>query len=481
VSMRFTSKAVGALGATAVGMAVLYAWRRKTEDPVIDQPPPMEEREGRAAPAITRQESRADVRPRGTEHRDIRRARYMWLVFAASSTLTVVAPLAIHYGDSVAAAICLLGGMVLSAVILRGPERRYSRVLTGVSAVLFALQFVVAALSTVWVILSLAGAPALLEVSIFGVSAFGIMVCLAVTWLPEWRYAEPLALGLIAVILGALCFPGLSIINQQIAPPFSTGAALLFAAGKPDQQVKLYVSVAGLDSFSGQQSELFQVSNLSAHPVRWALLAAGGACLSTYSVSRGVRIRHITGSGIGLNTSQDVAASQLFSGDLSAGSTAVISGTAEENFADSTSDQTAVSLPSYGQGVLSVLSAATQKYVTRALDAPPVFMSPDDFTTQIDAGSVFPLQSVTSASLAPVDDPSVPDTLEWTIHNAVPISYAITDQEAQDGINNFLFAFAVLLGVAGAAMMASLQGAIHASLSRSKSKRRQHPENSSSR
>lgn len=305
----------------------------------------------------------------------------------------------------------------------------------------------------------------LLQLTIFSMLALGIIVCLGATWLSAWDFTESVAIGLVALSLGVLCVPGLYYLSQDIYSPYFTGSALLFATGAPSQNVDLYVSASGLDG-----DESFQVSNLSKKPVRWALLVAGTARVLDYQLTprSGVATANLIASGSGLNSEQNDVDAQLFSGILNGnGSSLSISGTSAGSFADSTTDRTAVALPDYGQGLLSEVSGKTGNEIVHALGSTPTFRPSSDFTTYISSGPLFPLDSVASVSLAPTQSPDNQGDLEWTIHGNAQINYSTVNQESADSDSNLLFVFAVLLGVAGAGVLASLQSAIHVFYARS--------------
>jgi hypothetical protein len=297
------------------------------------------------------------------------------------------------------------------------------------------------------------------EITLFGIFAFGILVCLVATWLRSWRFTESVGVGLVAVALGALCLPGLRLLTQQVKPPYQTGSALLFASGQPDQSLQLFVTVSGVQETS--QSESFQVRNLSKHPIRWVLLIVGGARMHRYWIDPGVRVNDLAAAGSYLNTPDTTAPSQIFYGSLGAGATVFVNGISAERFADSNSHETGVTLPSYGEGFISELSPATKTAVINTLGEQPTVRRRSLFTTRVVTTPIFPDDTVTSPGLNPSDAP--PDALEWKVHDPYPLDFTITNQQAAEAVSNFMFAFAILLGVAGAGVMASLQGAIHAS------------------
>lgn len=362
-------------------------------------------------------------------------------------------------GHALLAQILVLLSMAICALTLRGPERLTGLFVTISLSILLSAEVLVSGAAILQGFDSSTSALYLLQLTIFSILALGIIVCLGATWSSAWDFTEPVAIGLVALSLGALCVPGLYYLSQEIYSPYLTGSALLFTTGVPSQNVALYASASGIGG-----EEAFQVSNLSKKPVRWALLVAGAARVLDYQLTprSGAATANLIASGSGLNSDQNDVDAQLFSGNLSGnGSSLSISGTSAGSFADSTTDRTAVALPDFGQGLLSEVSSKTGNEIIRVLGSIPIFRPPPDFTAYISSGPLFPLDSVTSVSLAPTQDPDNQRNLEWTIHGSAQINYSTVNQGSADSDSNLLFVFAVLLGVAGASVLASLQSAIH--------------------
>jgi hypothetical protein len=59
-----------------------------------------------------------------------------------------------------------------------------------------------------------------------------------------------------------------------------------------------------------------------------------------------------------------------------------------------------------------------------------------------------------------------PRLLSWTFHTETAPTYKLVDQNAQDSLNSYSFALAVLLGGAGACLLADLQAVLSAATSR---------------
>lgn len=405
----------------------------------------------------------ADSHDGRAQRRSPARRASSWASLIAATALGIGSAAAAISGHALLAQILVLLSIAICALILRGPER-----LTGLFVTISLSVMLLAEVLVSWAAVaqgfdSSTSALYLLQLTIFTMLALGIIVCLGATWWSAWDFTEPVAIGLVAVTLGALCVPGLYYLSQEIYSPYFTGSALLFATGAPSQNVDLYANASGSD-------ETFQISNLSKKSVRWALLVAGAARIPNYQLTprSGVITADLIASGSGLNSDQNDVDAQLFSGTLNGnGSSVSINGISVGSFADSTTDRTAVALPDYGQGLLSEVSSKTGNEVVHALGSIPTFRPPADFTAYISSGRLFPLDSITSASLAPTQDPDSQGNLEWTIHDSAQINYSTVNQESADTDSNLLFVFAVLLGVAGAGVLASLQSAIHVFSARS--------------
>jgi hypothetical protein len=157
------------------------------------------------------------------------------------------------------------------------------------------------------------------------------------------------------------------------------------------------------------------------------------------------------------------ACAQLFSGSLGPGFGAVINGKAYGTFVINTYAHSVVSLPTYGQGSLSDLSQGPAALIVRKLRGSPVVA---DVAMTIYGTTIGSLQSVSQVDPATTNDPSYPGGLEWTSNIPIAPSYTITYQDSADEVNNFLFVFSVLLGVAGAGIIACLQSTIQVLLER---------------
>lgn len=357
--------------------------------------------------------------------------------------------------------LSLLAALALSAFLMRGPNLHNKLLVTLGASALLVLQLVAVIVSTIIGVHSTHGPVMLLEITAFGVIGIAIAVSCAVTWRPELPFAESLAIGLVGVWLGYLCLSALPTFTGSLGYPIVDGQALLFATGTENQKLFLNVSV---DPESNQ--EFFTIAGTVG--IHWALMLTGDARISkifTVPVNtKSVKQQEFSEQ---VNTlRQDV---ELFSGQFSPDSFEIsINGTSGAHFANKTSDRSAVSTPEYGQGDLRDMGPIGRRIVD-SLGRTPSYRTSGDFTTVVESNHLGPFETVTQA--IPSLDPNLnPTQLQWT-GGDLPfgVSYATVDQNAVDSTNNALFVFAILLGVAGACVVASIQGVIHRLLSRERS------------
>jgi hypothetical protein len=358
--------------------------------------------------------------------------------------------------------LSLLAALALSAFLMRGPNLHNKLLVTLSGSALLVLQLAGVIISTIIGVHSKYGPVMLLEITAFGVFGIAIAVSCAVTWRPELPFAESLAVGLVGVWLGYLCLSALPTFTGSLGYPIIDGQALLFATGTPNQQLLLNVSV---DPESNQ--EFFTISGTVG--IHWALMLKGDARISKiFTVPASTKSIKQQEFSERINTLlQDV---QLFSGRLSSDSFEIsINGNSGAHFANKTSDRSAVSTPEYGQGDIQEEVGPIARRIVDSLGRTPSYRADGDFTTVVQSNDLGPFEAVTQA--IPPLDPNLDSTqLQWT-GGEVPfgVSYATVDQNSVDSTNNALFVFAILLGVAGACVVASIQGVIHRLLSRERS------------
>lgn len=106
--------------------------------------------------------------------------------------------------------------------------------------------------------------------------------------------------------------------------------------------------------------------------------------------------------------------------------------------------------------------------INKTLGGKPTYDS--YWTSIVTGGELKPLDSVTQSSPVLETGPNVPSNiLEWTSPGEIEASYTIVNQGLLDEDNNILYVFAILLGAAGAGVLASLQCIIHVLSSRNAS------------
>ena len=371
--------------------------------------------------------------------------------------------------------------MALAAFISAGRKTIwYVRI---VAIFLLSIQFLVLVLRTIDT-LEFNGNPTfMLEVTAFGLCGFGIALSPVVFWLRNWAFTEPFAIGLLAISLGLLCLPGLSISTAPLLYPDVAGAALLFATGPKDQQILMNITTDPLDpgvsgpAFEAPAPEDFAVTNRGKQAIHWALLVTGDARLQIgqsvgFHKSPDLTYRRVTVSSVTILASPDnsvqaispfipLESDQLFSGVLPAGATASIGGYSRAPFSNSTIDRTAVSLPYYGEGDVSLVDAKTKASILTALHMMPRPRGSAYFTVNVTGGVLDPQQTVTESSPNQASQVANSAGLTWISHQGIVVSYATVDQDALDANNNILFVFAILLGAAVAGLLASLQSLIH--------------------
>jgi hypothetical protein len=384
------------------------------------------------------------------------------------------------YYAHLASRIALVAAMALTAFI--SARRKTIWIIRIMAVLLLSIEFLVLVIGIIDAVEFGRDPIAMLEATAVGLCGLGIALSPAVFWLRSWVFTEPLATGLLAISLGLLCLPGLSISTAPLLYPSTEGAALLFASGPKDQNILMNITTDPLDpaasgpAFEAPAPEDFVVKNLGKQTIHWALLVTGDARLHIgqsvgFHNSPDLTYRQVAVSAITIPSSVDdsvqaappfipLAEGQLFAGVLPAGVTAYVGGVSFAPFSNSTIDRTAVSLPYYGEGDVSLVDNKTEASILTALHATPSVRGPH-FTVNITGGQLGPLQSVTASD--PNQAPEVADStgLNWISHKGIAVSYAAVDQDAVDTNNNLLFVFAILLGAAVAGLLTCLQSLIH--------------------
>jgi hypothetical protein len=246
-------KVLASLG-IAVGVLAVYRARRHLDPRSDARPTPMQQpAEGAEAPVL-----HADLVPAPKDSHRFRamiRLLVQLLVVLASAVLSAPYILNDSYVFSylgvrsdytgLASTIAMLAAMALAAFISAG--RRTTWVARIPAILLLLVQFISLVLNTVDVMEYSPNPVAILEATAFGLCGLGIVLCAVACWLHKWQFTEPFAIGLLAISLGLLCLPGLSISTAPLEYPDGGGAALLFATGPKNQNILMNVTTDPLD------------------------------------------------------------------------------------------------------------------------------------------------------------------------------------------------------------------------------------------
>jgi hypothetical protein len=297
-----------------------------------------------------------------------------------------------------------------------------------------------------------------------------VVVCVVLASVSKSPFTEPLAVGIIAIALSAMCIPALRTFTSLLEFPTSNGAALLFVNGPVDNHVSLEV-----DTYPESTPMLqgFVISNLTGRrPINWALLLIGSARFS--EIATELPHRNLTVSSFPTRAYHSLtghmslidtrpAEAQLFLGTLQSHDFERIAGWCYGRFINATYDRSAVALPYYGAGDLVTLDKRIRAIITTVLGGEPRVGAANNFQVKVFARDLLPFESISQAAPTPTSGAS--GAPEWTSNDNLAITYTTVNQAALDRTNNALFVFAILLGIAGAGLITSLQGTIHAILS----------------
>jgi hypothetical protein len=391
------------------------------------------------------------------------------------------------YYAHLASRIALVAAMALAAFI--AARRKTILIIRIMAVILLSIQFLILVLGVIYAMEISRDPIAMLEVTAVGLCGFGVALSPAVFWLRGWEFTEPLAIGLLAISLGLLCLPGLSISTAPLLYPNVEGAALLFATGPKDQNLLMNITanpanpaiIETADEVSAPED--FVVTNPGKQAIHWALLITGVARLhigrsvgfhsSPALIYRRVAVNTLTIPPLD-DSVQAVppiippAEGQLFSGVLPAGAAANVGGASFSSFSNSTIDRTAVMFPYYGEGDIRSVDKKTKSSILAALHMMPSVRGPH-FTLSVTGGQLGPLQSVMASNPNRASGAADSTGLNWISHQGIVVSYAMVDQDAVDTNNNLLFVFAILLGAAVAGLLTCLQSLIHILSSRKQS------------
>jgi hypothetical protein len=387
-----------------------------------------------------------------------RRMRFLAIAAGMASIGCAAAALT---GEGALAAALLLMSMVVCGLVLRSARPAGSPGVVMAIGALLSVLAVVAALVVATGYLQVTTPAAFLLLAAFGLCALTVVLWIASSWLPTWPYREAAALGLLTVALSALSLHGLNLITSTPAIPSTNGYVLLYADQSAGEHLYLNVGVTPSPGHGAPTSEFLLVVNPFANkPASWALLMTGDARLRNIAVDHtAIHEQVLTGRAVTTGVLSE-APGQLLWGRLPAGGTADIQGQPLTSWTSHTPAQTAVSLPDFAPGSILNTDTVTMAAIARDLGTPG--LSPGGISIAVDAGSVSPLDTVVNA-IPPLTDPY---HLSWRFTTEVAPAYTLLDQTAQDNLNNYTFALAVLLGVAGSGLLASVQALIKAPISK---------------
>lgn len=383
------------------------------------------------------------------------------LLLAAGAVLAGVGAgaTAVHHGY-VAADGLLLASLALSGVAVRGPARNPAAFVA--AGVVFAAVSIASAWAAVSGYQQVADPYQLLLLAVFGVCGLTVLVLAAASWLPGWSYREPVLLVMQALALGALSLHGLALLGSTLSVPGISGSVLFYADQPPGQPLYLNVGVTPSPASGIPTFEFMDIVNPSTNtkPASWAVLLTGGARLAHLD-GRGSKVRQQALPGRAAATGVLAeAAGLLLWGQVAPGSVEQFSGQPLSSYVSRDATQTAVSLPDFDLGSILNTDPTTLSRVTRDLGVPST--SSGGLSIGVDAGSVSLLNTQVTAFPALAD----PRFLSWTFHTETAPTYKLADLGAQDSLNSYSFALAVLLGAAGACLLAGLQALLSASASR---------------
>jgi hypothetical protein len=268
-----------------------------------------------------------------------------------------------------------------------------------------------------------------------------------------------------------LCYPGLSAITTPLKAHYTSGEAYVFSTGNTHEDLELDAGIVGSQNLAGapasSASQVLVVENKSKATIRWALLLAGSARMSKVTPV-GISEESLTVAGSGVYSAQG-SIGQIYWGTLKANGSVALNGAISSNFYSSSDDRTAVALPSYGEEALSNLSVSDQRTIIKAIGSRPALRATSSFTAQIDSTPASPVDTLTT-NVTPAAEPILPDTLQWTTHSSEAVQYETEDQDLAEEANDTFFVFAVLLGIAGGGIVASLQSIVHTLTSRAQAR-----------
>jgi hypothetical protein len=362
--------------------------------------------------------------------------RAFWPVLVALPvTATAVGSLWVS-GPLVSALLATIA-LIASALALRGPQlilRRWVAVVH-VGCLLVAVG-VVSYLVVRGALRFVEDIGTLLVLMVAAIAVVGVVAWLASSWRWGGRMLEPAALALVASILVAISLPGIVTFGAPLDTRQADGFIWVFTAD-PSLEVTLQIVVADPVETDLDSTKLwFQVT--TAERGRWALLLEGDALLHTEDFLYGD------------TTLQDFSyyGEQLVSG---VGTSSFI-GHTSTSLARASSSRSAFRFPMVRKGVGG---GFLQDVWRTALDTAEPSV-PARLDVSFDAGLVGPDWAITQVSPPPEPDRY---RLIWRSQDdlLLPIFLVQFDQQTEDLARNGFFGIAILLGTAGACLLAAMQ------------------------
>lgn len=408
--------------------------------------------------------------PGGRQHSGAVYRMIPWSLLVISVGLIALTFILFVNQHLIAAIALSLAPLALTSFLARGPRPHRIKVVK--QSALFIFGYELLWVLTITIFLTAQGLdPAeLLQIAPVAMGALGIALFVAATWIPKWRFTEPLALGLFAICLGAICLPPvLQLIGNGPPRPINLNDnGILFSSGPANQALSLDVQV---DPLSGPPNrEAFQISNLGKTRIRWALLLTGSAQLRAIShgSSRLDQQSFVMGNSMSFVSPQTQA--QILTGSINGNASINFTGIPYGNFmksVGSAGDRSLVELPIYGRWIYPLdyrgpfnitLDGKVSKLIIAALGSDPPVMK--NFTVVVSGGHLPPFDSLAQVGPPMAPNPKDPTELRWR-SSAEIAPYYVTIAQGVVDVNDILFVFAILLGVAGAALIGSLQATIH--------------------
>lgn len=379
-----------------------------------------------------------------------------WCLLVLSIGFSALAVYAAENRQPRAAWTAVLIALAMSAFLIRG-SRNHSDVITAIAYFEFFILVTAVLRATFITVFSGYDPAELLQVVVLSVCTLGIVLFVVLTYTRGWPFTEPLVLGLFAVTLGALCFPVINLITIPHIGYNPNDAAELYATGSASDGLALDVQVDPLGP--PPTKEVFRVDNRANHRINWVLLVVGGARLKQVIRSTD----HIEYQTLDIFNPYFHASrqTQIISGSLNSDSSVSFSGSSFGRFAESAGSQSVVALPTYDQGYAGFDSAEQTQPITDALKGHPTLRPPGIFSVIVSSGHLPPVYALAQVSPNMTPTPADPAELRWFSNFGIQANYVAVDPGIAAEHSDVLFVFAVLLGVAGAALIGSLQGVVH--------------------